>query len=110
MLPLIIVVTLAMTPQGRGAEQGLTPIIGFANPADAARISATNARLSQVTGTRVNAGGAAARVEFESADWPQLVIRPGEGPADWSGVSALAIPIDNPTGETADLVVRVDDD
>jgi glycosyl hydrolase family 42 (putative beta-galactosidase) len=110
LLSLFIFLTLGIAPESQGAEQELTPIIRFANPADAARISATNARLSQVTGTRVNAGGAAARVEFESADWPQLVIRPGEGPADWSGVSALAIPIDNPTGEMADLVVRVDDD
>jgi hypothetical protein len=110
LLPLFIVVTLAMTPESWGAEQGLTPIIGFGNPADAARISATNARLSQVTGTRVNAGGIAARVDFEAADWPELVIRPAEAPADWSGVSALAIPVDNPSAEPIDLVIRVDDD
>jgi len=110
LLPLFIVVTLAMTPESWGAEQGLTPIIGFGNPADAARISATNARLSQVAGTRVNIGGIAARVDFEAADWPELVIRPAEAPADWSGVSALAIPVDNPSAEPIDLVIRVDDD
>ena len=110
LLSLFVVVTLAMTPQGRGAEQELTPIIGFGKPADGARISATNAHLSQVTGTRVNAGGVAARVDFELVDWPQLVIRPTEEPTDWSGVSALAIPVDNPTAEPIDLVIRVDDD
>jgi len=98
-----------MTPQAWGAEQELTPIIGFGNPADGARVSATNARLSKVTGTRVNAGGLATRVEFGAGDWPELVIRPAEAPADWSGVRALAVPVDNPTGEPIDLVVRVDD-
>ena len=57
----------------------------------------------------VNAGGVSARVDFELARWPQLVIRPTEDPADWSGVSALAIPVDNPTIEPIDLVIRVDD-
>ena len=41
--------------------------------------------------------GIAAQVDFESADWPELRIRPSEQPADWSGVRALAIPVDNPT-------------
>jgi hypothetical protein len=63
-----------------------------------------------VAGTRVNIGGIAARVDFEAADWPELVIRPAEAPADWSGVSALAIPVDNPSAEPIDLVIRVDDD
>src|SRR5438132_4473561 len=110
LLSLFIFLTLGIAPESQGAEQELTPIIRFANPADAARISATKARLSQVTGTRVNAGGAAVRVDFELAEWPQLVIRPAEAPADWSGVSALAIPVDNPTAEPIDLVIRVDDD
>jgi len=99
-----------MTPQGWGAEQELTPIIGFGNPANGARLAASNARLSQVTGTRVNAGGVAARVDFELVDWPELIIRPAEASVDWSGVSALAIPVDNPTMEPIDLVIRVDDD
>src|ERR1700756_208726 len=110
LLSLLIFVALGMTPESRAAEQEVNPIIRFGNPADAARISVRSARLSQVAGTRVNAGNIAARVDFESTDRPQLVIRPGEAPADWSGVSALAIPIDNPTGVTVDLVVRVDDD
>ena len=110
LLSLSIFVALGMTPESWGAEQELTPIISFGNPADAARISVTNARLSQVSGARVNSGGIAARVDFLSADWPELVIRPAEAPADWSGVSALAIPVDNPTAEPIDLVIRVDDD
>src|SRR6516165_3413798 len=88
----------------------VTPIIRFADPADVARITVAKADLSRVTGTRVNAGGIAARVDFELADWPELLIRPAEEPADWSGVQALAIPVDNPTAEPIDLVVRVDDD
>jgi hypothetical protein len=48
------------------------------------------ASLSRVTGTRVNAGGIAAQVDFDLDDWPELVIRPTEEPADWSGVRALA--------------------
>ena len=77
---------------------------------EAAHISVASASLSRVTGTRVNAGGAAARIDFELAEWPQLVIRTTEGPADWSGVTALAIPVDNPTAEPIDLIIRVDDD
>src|SRR3984893_4240238 len=99
-----------MTLQGWGADGGRPPIITFGSPADAARISVANARLSQVAGARVNSGGIAARVDFQSADWPELVIRRPEAPADWSGMSALAIPVDNPTAEPIDLVIRVDDD
>jgi hypothetical protein len=109
LLRLFIVVTLATTPEGRGAEQELTPIIGFGNPADGARLSVTNARLSQVTGTRVNAGGVAAQVEFGAGDWPGLAIRPAEEKTDWSGMQALAIPVENPTAEPINLLVRVDD-
>ena len=110
LLLLLFVVTLGMTPQAWGTEPEVTPIVRFGNPADAARISVASARISEVTGARANAGGISARVDFELADWPQLVIRPTEDPADWSGVSALAIPIDNPTTEPIDLVIRVDDD
>jgi hypothetical protein len=110
LLSFFIVVTLGMTPQGWGTEPDVTPIIRFGNPADATRISVASARISEVTGARVNAGGISVRVDFELANWPQLVIRPTEDPADWSGVSALAIPVDNPTTEPIDLVIRVDDD
>ena len=110
LLSFFIVVTLGMAPQGWGTEPDVTPIIRFGNPADATRISVASARISEVTGARVNAGGISVRVDFELANWPQLVIRPTEDPADWSGVSALAIPVDNPTTEPIDLVLRVDDD
>jgi hypothetical protein len=110
LLPLLLTAALAMTPHGWGAEQELTPIIGFGNPADGARLATSNACLFQVTGTRVNDGGVAARVDFELVDWPELIIRPAEASVDWSGVSALAIPVDNPTMEPIDLVIRVDDD
>ena len=93
-----------------GSPLEVTPIIRFADPADVARITLAKADLSRVTRTRMNAGGIAARVDFELADWPELLIRPAEEPADWSGVQALAIPVDNPTASAVDLVVRVDDD
>ena len=93
-----------------GSEAEMTPIIRFGGSADAARIMVAGASLSRVTGARVNAGGIAAQVDFELADWPELVIRPTEEPADWSGVQALAMPLDNPTAEPIDLVVRVDDE
>src|SRR6516165_8295814 len=93
-----------------GSPPEVTPIIRFADPADVARITVAKADLSRVTGTRVNAGGPAARVDFALADWPELLIRPAEEPADWSDVQALAIPIDNPAAEPVDLLVRVDDD
>ena len=109
LLPFLLVTTLGMTPQSWGMGQELTPIISFGNPADAARISVTNARLSRVTGTRVNAGGVAAQVEFGAADWPELAIRPAEEKTDWSGMQALAIPVENPTAEPINLLVRVDD-
>jgi hypothetical protein len=110
LLPFLLAAAPGMTLQGWGAEQELTPITRFGNPTDGARISVMNARLSQVAGSRVNAGGVAARIDFELAEWPQLVIRPSEAPADWSEMSALAIPIDNPTAEPVDLIIRVDDD
>ena len=96
--------------QARGSEEEAYPIIRFGDPADGPRISVENARLSQVTGARVNAGGIAARVDFAAADRAQLTIRPVEEPADWSGVRALAIPVDNPTAEPIDLLVRVAND
>jgi hypothetical protein len=46
--------------------------------------------------------------EFPITDAVRL-IRPAEEPADWSGVQALTIPVDNPTASAIDLVVRVDD-
>jgi hypothetical protein len=110
LLSLFIFVTLGMTSESWGAEREVTPIISFGNPSEAGLTSVANARLSRVTGTRVNADRVAARIDFELAEWPQLVIRPTEGPADWSGVTALAIPVDNPTTEQIDLIIRVDDD
>jgi len=106
----LVFTTLGTTLQARGSEPEVYPIIRFGNPADAARISVANARLSQVTGTRVNDGGPAARVESETADGAELAIRPIEEPADWSGMRALAIPVDNSAAEPVDLLVRVDDD
>jgi hypothetical protein len=110
-LPFVIVfAALGAALQAWGSEPEVTPIIRFGDSADAARITMAKASLSRVTGTRVNAGGIAAWVDFELADWPELVIRPTAEPADWSGVQALAIPIDNSTAQQIDLVVRVDDD
>src|SRR4029077_3596863 len=106
----LVFTALGTTLQARGSEPEVYPIIRFGNPADAARISVANARLSQVTGTRVNDGGPAARVESETADGAELAIRPIEEPADWSGMRALAIPVDNSAAEPVDLLVRVDDD
>lgn len=110
LLFVLVVAALGAALQAGGSEPEVTPIIRFGNPADAGRITVARASLSRVTGTRVNDGGVAAQVDFEVAHWPELVIRPSEEPADWSGVQALAIPIDNPTAEPVDLLVRVDDD
>lgn|SRR6516162_11395801 len=78
-LPLVLVfLAFAAAPQALGSEPEVTPIIHFGDPADAVRITVARARLSPVTGTRVNAGGTAARVDFEQADWPELLIRPAE--------------------------------
>ena len=109
-LVFVLCVVLGAAPSVWGAVPEATPIIRFGDPADMARITVARADFSQVSGTRVDAGGPAARVDFALADWPELLIRPIEGPADWSGVQALTIPIDNPTAEPVDLLVRVDDD
>jgi hypothetical protein len=110
-LPFVLVFTaLGASLQAWGLESEVTPIIRFGDPADAARVTLARANLVRVTGTRVNAGGTAAQIEFELADWPELVIRPTGEPADWTGKQALAIPFNNPTAVPIDLLVRVDDD
>jgi len=101
---------LGATLRAGGSEEEVSPIIRARDLADGARISVENARLSLVTGARVNDGGAAVRVDFAAADRAGLAIRPAEEPADWSGMWALAIPVDNPTAEPVDLLVRVEDD
>src|SRR5262245_34931958 len=106
--PLLIAAALAAAPRGWGQEPAPTPVIRFGNPAHEARISVKNARLSPVSGARINRGGVSARVDFAAADWPSLTIQPAAAPADWSGVRALAIPVDNPTEDPVDLVLRVD--
>jgi hypothetical protein len=106
----LVAAALGAALQDAESSPEVTPIIRIADQADMARITVAKASLSRVDGTRVNAGGPAVRVDFKPADWPELVVRPAEEPADWSGVQALAIPIDNPTGDPVDLVVRVDDD
>src|SRR5262249_11149189 len=93
-----------------GSETEVAPIIHFGDPHDAARITLTRAHLRPVTGTRVNPGGSAGQVDFETANWPELVIRPKEETADWPGGRSLPIPIANPPAESLDLIVRVDDD
>jgi hypothetical protein len=110
-LPLALVLAVfGAVLQAWGSESEVTPIIHFGDPADAERIRVTRASLARVSGTRVNAGGIAGQVDFELADWPELVIRPTGESADWTGVKALAVPIDNPTAAPIDMLVRVDDD
>ena len=106
---LLVVAALGAPARAAEPQPEVTPVIRFADPTDRARVALTRARLSVVGGAGVNAGGPAARVDFEPADWPELVIRPAEEPADWSAAQALAIPIDNPGADPVDLVVRVDD-
>ena len=107
---MLVVAALGVALQARGTEPEVDPVIHFGDPADAVRVTLARAHLAPVTGTRVNAGGIAAQVDFEPTDWPELVIRPTGGSTDWTGVQAVAIPFDNPTAEPIDLLVRVDDD
>jgi hypothetical protein len=99
----------AMLP-ALGSEREMRPIIRTGDPADGPRIMVESGHLSRVTGTRVNRGGAAMKVEFGAGGRAELTIRPVEAPTDWSAITALAIPVDNPTAEPIDLLVRVDDD
>ena len=107
---MLVVAALGVALQVWGSELEVEPIIQFGDPADAVRVTLARAHLARVTGTRVNAGGIAVQVDFEAADWPELVIRPTGESVDWMGVQALTIPFDNPTAEPIDLLVRVDDD
>ena len=107
---MLVVATLGVALQAWGSEPEVEPVIRFGDPADAIRVTLARAHLARVTGTRVNAGGIAAQVDFEAGDWPELVIRATAGSADWMGVQALTIPFDNPTAERIELLVRVDDD
>jgi hypothetical protein len=90
-LLVLVVAGLGVAQHVLGSEPEITPVIHFGDPADAVRVTLTGAHLARVTGTRVNAGGIAAQVDFEAADWPELVIRPTGEPADWTGVQALTI-------------------
>jgi hypothetical protein len=109
-LPVLVVAALGVALRAWGSEPEVEPVIHFGDPADAVRVTQARAHLARVAGTRVNAGGPAAQVDFEAADWPELVIRPTGESVDWMGVQALTIPFDNPTAETIDFLVRVDDD
>src|SRR5271166_3142363 len=106
----VVFIAVGTTLRAWGSEDEVSPIIRFGDPSDGARISVENARFSLITGARVNDGRAAVRVDFAAADRAELAIRPVEEPADWSGMWALAIPVDNPTAEPVDLLVRVGDD
>src|SRR5215472_17286032 len=93
LLLLPVLAALGSAPQALGSEPRETPIIAFADPVNRAQIATENADLSVVTGTPVNQGGSAARVEFRAAGRSELTIRPTEAPADWSNVASLAIPV-----------------
>ncbi len=107
---MLVVAALGVALLAWGSEPEVEPVIHFGDPADAVRATLARAHLVRVTGTRVNAGGIAVQVDFEAADWPELVIRPTGELIDWMGVQALTIPFDNPTAATIDFLVRVDDD
>jgi hypothetical protein len=53
--------------------------------------------------------GQALQVEFQPAEWPNIMFRPAKA-WDWTGASALAIDIYNPNNEPVWLGIRVDDD
>src|SRR5208283_1188340 len=103
----VVFIAVGTALRAWGSEDEVSPIIGFGDPSDGARISVENARFALLAGARVNDGRAAVRIDFAAADRAELAIRPVEEPADWSGMWALAIPVDNPTAEPVDLLVRV---
>jgi hypothetical protein len=50
-------------------------------------------------------------VEFApGVDWPQVLLRPRSGTWDWSKATILVVPVENPTPEPIELLVRIDDD
>jgi hypothetical protein len=112
MFTAILVAIAALVPatQLGATERSVIPFIDFSDPADAARLSVEKAKLSFKTGGRVNGGSTAAHVDFAATDGAQLMIRPANGAADWSGMQALAVPVENPTTEPVDLLLRLDDD
>jgi len=62
---------------------------------------------------RVPAGGKlsgqALQVEFQPAEWPNVMFRPAQA-WNWTGAGALAIDIYNPNNEPVWFGIRVDDD
>jgi len=62
---------------------------------------------------RVPAGGKlsgqALQVEFQPAEWPNIMFRPTQA-WNWTGAGALAIDIYNPNHEPVWFGIRVDDD
>lgn len=107
---LLLTTALLVAVPISAAERPASRIISFSAPSDAARLSVENARLSRGASVRIDPSGVAARVDFAVAEWPQLKIRPEGAAWDWAEMQALAIPVENPTGDTVEILVRLDDD
>lgn len=73
-----------------------------------ASVSAKDAIVQSTAGPE---GELRNRVEFApDVDWPQLMLRPRSGVWDWSAATTLVVPVENPTSERIELLVRIDDD
>lgn len=78
-------------------------LFSFESPNDIKGVKANNVSV------RWNARSKALEVEFQPAEWPNVLFW-AERPWDWSGGDGLVIEIRNPGKESVGFGVRVDDD
>ncbi len=92
---------------GYAAAQGHV-ITSFENLAGQQLLKPHNANISVVS-EHATAGTHALRIEFETADWPNVTFAP-DRPWNWSKEGALAFDVTNPGTYAVSFHIRVDDD
>jgi hypothetical protein len=100
----------ALEPKRRAAIRGLAPLalcclvvpVG-AKAGDEPVVETSNAVLVSRDGERL-------RLRFAAEGQPALLFKPRGGAWDWRETSKIVIPIENPDGEPATLLVRIADE
>ena len=81
----------------------------FESPDDLVAATGIGARVRQLS-EHATDGQYALRIDFEPAEWPNLIFRAPEGGWNWEQSAALAVDVTNLTDETVPFSIRIDDD